>query len=467
MDKANKNYENPSAALVSAHLQITDAIMSTAFSTVSGDYAFYTSTLTEQEFGTGNNQLMKAELRSSSELAAPSTFDNVWKSTYGNLLNIKEMIDKVENATAGSGGMYDVLGAAQVLWVVNFSILTDMHGDIPYTEALQGAANMTAAPDSQETVYKALIAKCDDAIANLTKGANLKNMANTDIAFGGNPGKWLAAAYAIKARLLIHQTCVDSKAASKALEAATKAKELGFNGFLVSEFNGVSCDNPWSAFVWSRNYTAPSKTVTDLMGANDPRVILYCYGENPEDVAAAPGDEDMAKESSSWCYPAVYDLGSQPVHIMSAHELYFILAEAELRCGKDATEDFRKAVALSVDEQAGWSDKALGMDFEISGKEYAASLGTPDIKMVFQQKYIAGCIDEQVETYTDIRRCMGMGEKYITLTNPKNVQGGSLNRWPYLFPYGESSLVSNPGLSKIAGDGSYVYNKQCWLFGGK
>ena len=467
MDEANKNYKNPPAELVSAHLQITDAIMATAFATVSGDYAFYTSTLTEQEFGTGNNQLMKAELRNRSELGAASTFNNVWNSTYANLLNIKEMMDKVENGTANSVGMYDVLGAAQVLWAINFGILTDLHGDVPYTQALQGAANMTAAPDSQENIYKDIIATCDKAIENLTKGAKQKNMANVDIAYHGDASKWLAAAYAVKARYLIHQTCVDDQAAAKALEAANKAKELGFEGLLVSEFNGVTCDNPWSAFVWSREYTAPSKTVVDLMGADDPRLGLYCYGEDAEDVAAVPGDDDKAKESSTWCYPAYYDLGSQPVHIMSAHELYFILAEAELRTGADATEDFQKAVALSVEEQSEWA-ASLGNEFEFTttGKAYAASLGKPDLKSVFQQKYIAGVVDEQVETYNDIRRCMGMGENYITLTNPNNTQG-NMNCWPYLLPYGQSSLVSNPGLSKIAGDGTYIYEKQCWLFGGK
>jgi len=180
MDKVNVNNENPPASLVSANLQITDAIMSTAFTTVSGDYAFYTSSLTEQEFGTGNNQLMNVELRKSVELAAPSTFDNVWKSTYGNLLNIKEMIDKVNNGTANSGGMYDVIGAAEVLWVVNFGILTDMHGDIPYSEALQGAANMNAKADAQKDVYAGLISTIDDAIANLEKGAALKNIQNVE-----------------------------------------------------------------------------------------------------------------------------------------------------------------------------------------------------------------------------------------------------------------------------------------------
>lgn len=460
MDKVNVNNENPPASLVSANLQITDAIMSTAFTTVSGDYAFYTSSLTEQEFGTGNNQLMNVELRKSVELAAPSTFDNVWKSTYGNLLNIKEMIDKVNNGTANSGGMYDVIGAAEVLWVVNFGILTDMHGDIPYSEALQGAANMNAKADAQKDVYAGLISTIDDAIANLEKGAALKNIQNVDIAFHGDMKQWLATAYAIKARYLIHQTVVDAQASSKALEAAEKAVELGFNGFLVKEFNGVTCDNPWSAFIWSRSYTATSKTVTDLMGSNDPRLSIYCNGEDPADVAASPGDESMAKQSSTWCYPAIYDAGSQPIHIMSAHELYFIIAEAKLRLGQDATADFQKAVALSVNEWLNYGEA------KVTGEKYAESLGTPDLKKVFEQKYLAGCIDEQVETYNDLRRCKAMGENFITLTNPKNTQGGQ-NRWPYLLPYGQSSIVSNPSLKEISGDGTYVYKKNSWVLGGK
>lgn len=37
---------------------------------------------------------MRAELRNSSEWAASTTFNNVWNSTYGNLMNIRQMIEK-------------------------------------------------------------------------------------------------------------------------------------------------------------------------------------------------------------------------------------------------------------------------------------------------------------------------------------------------------------------------------------
>ena len=40
MDDINKDNQHPSPENVSAALQLTDAIMATGFSTVSGDYAF-------------------------------------------------------------------------------------------------------------------------------------------------------------------------------------------------------------------------------------------------------------------------------------------------------------------------------------------------------------------------------------------------------------------------------------------
>lgn len=37
---------------------------------------------------------MRAELRNSAEWAASTTFNNVWNATYGNLMNIRQMIEK-------------------------------------------------------------------------------------------------------------------------------------------------------------------------------------------------------------------------------------------------------------------------------------------------------------------------------------------------------------------------------------
>ena len=41
MDRINKDEHNPSSSSVDAKFQVTDAVVSTAYSTWSGDYAFY------------------------------------------------------------------------------------------------------------------------------------------------------------------------------------------------------------------------------------------------------------------------------------------------------------------------------------------------------------------------------------------------------------------------------------------
>jgi hypothetical protein len=455
LDHINKDNQHPSPDAVPAYLQLSDAIMSTGFSTVSGDYAFYLSSLNEQEIGVGNNQLMHAELRNSIEWMSSTTFNNVWNSTYSNLQSIRQIISKITDEVPGNIGQYDLLGMAQVLEALNFGVLTDMHGDIPYSEALRGQEILQPKLDTQEDVYAGILSTLNDAIANLEKGKSLKSTKKQDIAFGGDVNQWIATAYALKARYLLHQLAVNPSVLSQVETNAEKAIELGFKGFTIREFNGQTCDNPWSAFIWSRFYTASSLTVLNLMQAtNDPRADSYT---NETGEAYAPGDEEISKiADGSLVFPAWYDLGSQPVHLLSKHEVYFILAEAQLRQGKDAATAFQTAVATSVGEIAGWLDE------DVDANAYASSLGAPTLQTLFEQKYVAQCVDEQVETYNDLRRVKAMGESYIALTNPYNTQSG-VNRYPERLPYGNSGVIGNLNVKAAYGDGTYIYTDKTWV----
>lgn len=468
-DRINKDNEHPSPEAVPAVLQLTDAIMSTGFSTVSGDFAFYLSSLNEQEIGMGNNQLMFAEMRNSSEWAASTTFNNVWNSIYGNLQNIRQMQSKIENEVPGNVGQSDILGMAQVLEAVNFGILTDMFGDIPYSEAVQGQGNLQPKLDAQKDVYTGVLATLDKAISNLEKGKSMTNAGNQDIAYKGVASKWLAAAHALKARYLLHKLAVEPNVLSEVATAVQQAIDNGFEGFTVTGFNGSTCDNPWSAYVFSRQYTAPSKTVADLMKAtNDPRLDYYL---NALGESYTPGDETIAKtvdDARVMQYqPTWYLFGSQPVHIMSKAELYFIQAEVQLRSNIDATSAYQKAVEASVTEILTWfGDEATVPAAATTAKAYAKSLSTPTLQKLFEQKYVAQALDEQVETYNDLRRLKAMGEEYVILTNPRNTQSG-INRYPERLPYGNSAVIGNPDVKEAYGDGSYIYSEKTWINGGK
>ena len=75
-------------------------------------------------------------------------------------------------------------------------------------------------------------------------------------------------------------------------------------------------------------------------------------------------------------------------------------------------------------------------------------------------------LDEQVETYNDLRRLKAMGEEYVILTNPRNTQSG-INRYPERLPYGNSAVIGNPDVKEAYGDGSYIYSEKTWINGGK
>jgi hypothetical protein len=99
---------------------------------------------------------------------SPSNFDGRWSQAYQTImLDIKQM-----NAIADEGGLTHHKGIGQVIEAHILMTLVDFFGDIPYTEALQGADNLNPVADSGASVYEAAIALLDDAIANFNSDAS-------------------------------------------------------------------------------------------------------------------------------------------------------------------------------------------------------------------------------------------------------------------------------------------------------
>lgn len=464
MDNINKDEANPPSSAVNAKFQVTDAIVATGFFGWGGAYAWYVSSFTEQTFGTGNNQLMKTELRLRGETAASSTYNNEWNGIYANLMNIKQIIEKCAEGGLNAG-QSDILGMAQVLWVLNYELLTDMHGDIPYSEAL---ASDQPKLDSQESIYADLIKRIEEAEQQLEAAvaAGMNNTGSQDLLYGGDPSAWLGLAHAVKARLLLNTSYRDNGAFAKAIAAGEAALAAGFDGAELSIFNGVDCDNPWTAYSWSRYYTGANGTVVDMMEErNDPRLGVYAWDAFGSGAAYAPaGDAELAKCTETVGLPVWLENGAAKLHIFSKSEINFILAEAKARTGADATANFEAGIAASFADYAEATDSDMP-----DPADYIAALGAPTIAEIMIQKYLAQTRDEQIQTYNDIRRCKAIGTEYIVLKNPNNVQGGQ-NQWPLRLPYGNSDVVSNPNVAEAFGSGNnagnYIFTDNIWLFGG-
>lgn len=477
LDSINEREASKTADKVAAKFQLTDAEVATAYSTVNGSYAWYVSSYTEQLFGTGNNQLKNAELRNANETAASTTFNNEWNATYSNLYNINQMIQKCSEGGINSD-QTDILGIAQILYALNWGILTDLHGDIPFSECFKGSA---AKIDSQEEIYKAIFQLLDDAQTNLAAGGS--HAGDQDLVYGGDTEQWAAFGHAVKARYLLHTAGRNNAVLSQVVTEAQAAVDGGFDGFAVDVFNGVTADNSWSAYHWSRYYIASSTTVDDLMETRkDPRQDIYA---SPLlGVVCAPGDQEMAMATiagEGTTYPAWLDNGAAPLNIFSKAELYFILAEAKARLGQDASAEFQEGVKASMDWYNTINDDlyaAYGMD-NVSDDEVTAYLAAIDplfqanpLKEILIQKYLAQAATEQLETYNDIRRVRymdGANAYPVELKNPNNTSS-SANRWPLRLPYGESDVVSNPNVAAVFGSGNdagvYIFTENVWWAGG-
>lgn len=476
MDNINKDESDPAVGTIHANLMITDAIFNTSFGTIDGDLAWYVSSYTEQEFGTGNNQLKNAELRNTNETASSTTFNNEWNSTYSNMENLKQIIAKCSDGGLDAGAL-DIRGMAEAFMALNVGVMTDLFGDIPYSEALNGLDNTQPALDKQSDLYtKTIPALLDSALNDLTaysatKGV-FKNVSANDPLFSGNKAQWIGFVHALKARYLLHMLGRNPGVLSQVITEAQAAVDAGFDGAELNVFDGSNKVNPWSAYWMSRMYTGSSTTVIDLMDARaDSRVAVYNMDYWGANTPGTPGNASEAMATETINCPSWLDQGAAPTHIFSKSELYFILAEAKARLGQDATGDFATGVKASFADFAA-TDAYMG--FADDGADYVTSLDSiykvNPLKEIMVQKYLAMTRDEQIETYNDIRRCMYVdGASFVTLTNPNN-SGSTGNLWPYRLPYGNSDVISNPNIASAFGTGNdagkYIFTKKVWWAGG-
>lgn len=116
---------------------------------------------------------------------------NSWGAYYEILRNNQFVYDR--SAELG----YELhQGIALVIKSYVFGLLTDLWGDVPYSEALQaldgGVETMTPRFDRQEDIYEGILA--DLALANTLLSRPLADYAApvgaADVYFGGNPAKW-------------------------------------------------------------------------------------------------------------------------------------------------------------------------------------------------------------------------------------------------------------------------------------
>lgn len=493
MDAVNANPNNPTD--VTSKFILADVITSTAFNNVGSDINTYLASYVEHEVGT-YNQLWDAEVRQS-QPALSSTFNNPWGSIYEALRNAKIVIGKCSVGGPEQGNNM-TLGVAQVLNAYNLALLTDMFGDVPYSEAFDPYGNKTPSLNKQEDLYKEVFSLLDQAIINLPKGdkAPSPGIGTNDLLYNGSTAKWLKFAYGLKARYemrLLNVSSDKSASLNKVIEYANKSFQSVSDEAAFNVYDSQNL-NPLFNFQWSRDGLAASKSIAEkLINRNDPRVkrnftdpdwmqVSDLQLGNEAGNLLAPNGENEQVQGYYLTSTFVY-AQTASTELLSYHELLFLKAEAMQRLGTSGIEIeaiLKDAIKYGIQN----SEKSVAAAFiaptvvgyggitettdAITANEIDAYFDN-SVKPLFQanplqeianQKYLAffGASGESVEMYNDIRRWKAEGKDLIILKNP--------HKFPLRLPYGSSETTTNPNVQAVFGNGQYVYTENVWWAGG-
>lgn len=256
-------------------------------------------------FGRTGSQLTRIDYMSGRDYTnaySPSGFDGLWSSAYRGMF---EDI-RVMNLLADEKGLNYHKGMGQVMQAYSMLTLVDFFGPVPYTEALQGVANLNPAADSGESIYAAAIALLDSAIANFESDASDPAI---DFFYDGDWDNWIKAANTIKMKAYLTTSSVDGSA----IASFNAIKDAG---------NYITSNDEDFQFRWGTNEIQPdtrhpryaaSYTSTGggryksnyLMGYMrgdgyfgpnfDPRIMFYNYRQ----VSATPGIDGVAPDEET------------------------------------------------------------------------------------------------------------------------------------------------------------------------
>ena len=330
-------------------------------------------------------------------------FNTPWNNSYaGGLYDLQLIMDMADEQDAPA-----YRGIAKIMTAFALGILTDHFGDIPYTEAFNGAANLKPVYDSQEDIYNTIFTLLAEGKADLALPSSVMP-GSDDLVHGGDLAAWAAKADALKARYLNHLSKTSSYDAAAVIAACNDALNAG--AYSVIRYEAALNQNPWYQFtvIDRAGYISQFGTMYDMMEAsNDPRISFY-------------------RSADSLTLPS-YGAATSDLPLVTPFELYFIKAEAEMNSG-DATSA-RASLEDAIESHMTW----LGVD-AASTTAYIDSLSaTTDLELIMNEKYVA--MFTSTESWTDWRRT-----GFPTLTAPADA---NLSDIPRRMPYPEGEYLYN------------------------
>lgn len=389
-----------------------------------------------------------------------------------------ENIVDVVYSTKKDSAQTNLYNIARIFKVYIFQRLTDMYGDIPYSQAGLGYITGVTEPvyDKQQAIYSDMLNELGDAASKLnptagTPGAN-------DLIYAGNVAQWQKFAYSEMVRLAMRLSKVDPTTAQKYVQAAVAGGVFtsnADNAMLIHQAaapNGAGSQvaNGSGAVLGLIDPTSAhlSNTfVNFLKSTGDPRLpylgtviadatVASDMGDTaaadqigqpngfdlnggPTDISTAPGYPGNPNKYS-YVNRYTYARNDAPTFFLTYSETELLLAEAAFRgwiTGTPAATYYSNGVTAAMAQltQAGVGPSSASIGSYVSANPLVAG---SELAMINDQYWVASFLDE-TESWANWRR-----SGYPVLT-PVNYVGNATNASiPRRYTYPTDEPATNP-----------------------
>ncbi|OQP63506.1 hypothetical protein A3860_24510 [Niastella vici] len=258
-------------------------------------------------------------------------YNGAYSELFSGALNNYQYV--LDSAKAQSDWNFYLMGTVMKAYTVQ--VLADLYDKIPYSQSLQGQANLNPTFDDGYSIYTDLIAKIDDALGKDFTAATVTDPGSSDFVFGGNMTKWKQFANTLKLKIYLRMVNAKPAEAQAGIQKlyTSGAKFLDADAAVTHFTETPDKQNPFYAYNIQRLNTTTnlraSKTFVSWLQANsDPR-ILYYYGKtNP--IVINQGDY-LGTDPTYGKATVLIQSATDPVELISVAESYFLQAEARLR----------------------------------------------------------------------------------------------------------------------------------------
>ena len=440
-------------------------------------------------------------------IVGADTYNQIrWNQMYGGSGPVRVLDRALELAKAETPVRTNLIQMIRILRAMNYMILTDTYGDVPYSEAnkaYSSATNIAPKYDKAADIYADLYKELKEARAALVVGTTATNPANAvpfDIFYGTSTTtqasvqipKWQRLAGSLMLRLGMRYSKVDAnKAQSIVADALSGPGVMTSNADnAIVPFNTTD-NNPLNAGPRGTNpfnYYLYEPFVNQLKNTKDPRgKYIAAYYSAPNVINGTPQDTVLANQfgfpvgynnstilnksdfkgnaqsGSGFRYSQlnynVFGSNTAPMFVCTYAQTCLLLAEATFRgwaTGTSAETYYNNGIRASMDEYPLYPNAAA-----IPAIAYTTYIAQPSVSYAggnelqkINTQYWIASLGNQAESFANFRR-----SGFPALTpNPFGTPlppatGGFARRVPY--PLIERS-VNAPGyqgaVASIGGD---------------